>query len=233
MTRFTRHIAVMISLRSSLLNQPRRPFLSSTEKQFWTAGSECNLSMHNLQADKAAVGLSTVSSTVAITRYPIATMRSEGFNASSLNASVAFLRESSNLFLALERVGVEAWSMLWVSFKLDIAWGRETTLSSASYPGEYFNWGRSYNKVIPSSKKSIADRRSFLARPSSFDLTSWISRTITSRNFWSVISPCFSFSAAASRPFCTSKPTVALKTAVKSEAINTTVHTHSDSLFHL
>ena len=52
-----------------------------------------------------------------------------------------------------------------------------------------------------------------------------LSRTITSRSFWSVISPCFSFSAVASRPFFTSKPTVALKTDVKREPIDTTVHT--------
>ena len=37
-----------------------------------------------------------------------------------------------------------------------------------------------------------------------------LSPTITSRSFCSVISPCFTFSAVASRPFFTSKPTVTL-----------------------
>ena len=53
-----------------------------------------------------------------------------------------------------------------------------------------------------------------------------LSRTITSRSFWFVISPWFSFSSVASRIFLkANQHWVALKTAVKSETIDTTVRT--------
>ena len=55
---------------------------------------------------------------------------------------------------------------------------------------------KSYNIKIPSLKKLILANKSFLAKPSNFDFISSISLMIRPRNFWSVTSPSFNFSAS-------------------------------------
>ena len=216
----------MSSLRSFLPHRARSPLLSSTVKQSLTPDTRCRSSTHNLQAAKAFAGLSTVSSIVDIILYRIASTRSDNSNASFTKASVAFSRARSNLFFAsLSILVVASFRSVNVSFLIALVSeniselaGPVATCVSGSYALVNLVFSKtSQSSAIPSSKKLMLANKSFLAKPSNFDLISSISRTMKPRNFWSVTSPLWSFSAALSLPLLTSNPMVTSNTAVMIE----------------
>ena len=217
----------MSSLRSFLPHRARSPLLSSTVKQSLTPDTRCRSSTHNLQAAKAFAGLSTVSSIVDIILYRIASTRSDNSNASFTKASVAFSRARSNLFFAsLSMLVVASFRSVNFSFLIalvsenisELAGPVATCVVSGSYALVNLVFSKtSQSSAIPSSKKLMLANKSFLAKPSNFDLISSISRTMKPRNFWSVTSPLWSLSAALSLPLLTSNPMVTSNTAVMIE----------------
>ena len=196
MTRFTWQTLEIIFLRSSFPIQPFNawmPFLSWTLKLFWTADKEFSSLRHTLHGSIACSGQSTVSRIVAITRYCIARMRSAASRASLARASVAFLRQSSNLFFALESTSTADSPRSAISnFLIRSATEHSSSPACvADAPCSRLDLALSstlYSNPIPSSKKLILASKSFLDNPSNLDLISSISRTINPRNFSSVTS---------------------------------------------
>ena len=227
-TRFTWQTEKIICLRFSLLNRAlnRTPLSNSTLKCSLTAGTWCNSSRQTLQAANASVGLSTTSSIVAINRYCIANRRSGKSKASSLKAFIASRRASLNFSNALLSFFVADSSNAVSSNLLLISSVSSILVSAVACVCEVIARctlldlvlsNTSYNSSIPSFKRLILANKFFLASPSNFDLSSSISRTTRPWNFWSVTSLSFNFSASLSLPLFTSRPIVALNTAVIGE----------------
>ena len=159
-------------------------FLSWTLKLYWTDNKEFSSLRHTLYGSIACSGLSTDSRIVAITRYCITRMRSAASRASLAKASVAFLRQSSNLFFALESASAADSSRSAMSNFL-VRSATEHSLSPACVvdaPCSRLDLALSstlYSSPIPSSKKLILASKSFFDNPSNLNLISSISRTIT------------------------------------------------------
>ena len=97
--------------------------------------------MHTLQGINALLGLSTVSSMVAIIRYRVARRRSDMFSASLAKASVAFSRASLNRSLALERSWlVESSKPLRSNFVISSVSKRASLLAACAISALYSRW---------------------------------------------------------------------------------------------
>ena len=166
----------MTFLRSSLLKRAFNPFSNSTVKYSLTADTWCNSSMHTLHAANASSGLSTDSSIVAITRYCMASTRSDNSKASLLKAFVASRRASSNLFFALASALVaDSSTPVSSTFLIRLASENASALAvpaatcAVTVPCSLLDLAfskTSYKNSIPSLKKLMLANKSFLANPS-------------------------------------------------------------------
>ena len=237
--------AAIIFSRSPVPNRDFHPFVKAMLKLFLTAGRACSSSRQTLHGVNALAGSSTFSSIVAMTLIIIARMRSGVSNASLLKAFLAWLRASLNLSFASDNKSLLDSSKS-ISGKLASLLARDTALASVEaedckladctvvaaaaaacsvtfFSGSFtplFALSNTSNKIaIPTLKALILESRSLRANPSSFLLIWSISRTIKLRNFSSVTSPSFSFSATVSLALLINRPIVALKTAVAIEVM--------------
>ena len=164
--------------RSFWLNQPFTlliPVLSCTLRLCWTTGRPFSSSIQRLHDVRASAGWSTVSNTVAITRYCIAKMRSNVDSASFEKASVAFSRAILNLSFALASfLVVDS-----VSSKFRIPSVSDTASAHAACAASapvsllgLISLSTSYNNSIPSSKWLILADKSFFDSPSSLSFIS-------------------------------------------------------------
>ena len=163
-------------------------------------------------------------------------MRSATSRASLAKASVAFRRESFNLFFALKSASRADSSRSAISNVL-IRSARQHALSPAwvvAAPCSLLDLALSrtlYINPIPSSKKLILASKSFFDNPSNLDLISSISRTINPRNFWSVTSPSFRCSAAYLSAFIHKQTNSEFKNSCRNRRHNLQVKTFKILLF--